>query len=196
MNVIFFKGKRGKLDLRSTGVRSGDYENKFLTGSKLRKRRYQRNDTQDNFANPKSFWSTMRSIFLNKKRKSLTVQSIITDDCESITNKSTIVDKFNVFFTNTVCKLLESVQPTTILGLSDEKFTNESFMLQPVSETFIFKQLKDLKVKKAIGLHRTSAWFLKEDASVIASTVTFLVNLSLSTGTVPFDCKMTGVVPL
>ena len=42
---------------------------------------------------------------------------------------------------NTLCKLLESVQPTTILGLCDEKFTNESFMLQPVSETFIFKQV-------------------------------------------------------
>ena len=69
-------------------------------------------------------------------------------------------------------------------------------MLQPVSETFIFKQLKDLKVKKAIGLHRTSAWFLKEDASVIASTVTFLVNLSLSTGIVPCDWKMADVVPL
>ena len=87
----------------------------------------------------------MRSIFPNKKRKSLTVQSIITDDCETITNKSTIVKKFNVFFTNTVCTLLESVQPTTILGLSNEKFSNESFILQPVSKTFIFKQLNDLK---------------------------------------------------
>ena len=33
----------------------GDYEIKFLTGSKLGKRRYQRNETQDNLANPKSF---------------------------------------------------------------------------------------------------------------------------------------------
>ena len=69
-------------------------------------------------------------------------------------------------------------------------------MLQPVSETFIFKQLNDLKVEKATGLHRTSAWFLKDGASVIASTVTFLVNLSLSTGIVPCDWKMAGVVPL
>ena len=100
-----------------------------------------------------------------------------------------------MFFTNTVSKLLESVQSTTILGLSDEKFTNESFVLQPVSQNFIFKQLKDLKVKKATGLDGISARFLKDGASVIAPTVTFLVNLSLITGIVPCDWKIARIAP-
>ena len=163
---------------------------------KIERRRYQRNEIQDNLANPKSFWRAMKNIFPNKERKSSTVQSIITDEGETITSKSTIVEKFNIFFTNTVSKVPESVQSTTILGLSDEKFTNESFVLQPVSQNFIFKQLKDLKVKKATGLDGISARFLKDGASVIAPTVTFLVNLSLSTGIVPCDWKMARVVPL
>ena len=75
----------------------------------------------------------MKSIFPNKERKSSTVHSIITDEGEIITSKSTMVEKFNIFFTNSVSKLLESIQTTTVLGLSDEKFTNESFLLQPVS---------------------------------------------------------------
>ena len=108
---------------------------------KIERRRYQRNEIQDNLANPKSFWRAMKSIFPNKERKSSTVQSIITDEGETITSKSTIVEKFNIFFTNTVSKLLESVQSTTILGLWDEKFTNESFVLQSISQNFIFKQL-------------------------------------------------------
>ena len=86
---------------------------------------------------------------------------------------------------------MESVQSTTILGLSDEKFTNQSFVLQPVSQNFVFKQLKDLKVKKATGLDGISARFLKDGASVIAAT-----NVSLSTGIVPCDWKMARVVPL
>ena len=105
---------------------------------KVEKRRYQRNEIQDNLANPKSFWRAMKSVFPNKERKSSTVQSIITDEGETIASKSTIAEKFNIFFTNTVSKLLESVQSTTILGLSDEKFTNESFVLQPVSQNFIW----------------------------------------------------------
>ena len=85
---------------------------------------------------------------------------------------------------------------TTVLGLSDEKFTNESFLLQPVSQNLIFKQLKDLKVKKATGLDGISAQFLKDGVSVIAPTVTPLVNLSLSIGIVPCDWKMARVFPL
>ena len=130
---------------------------------KIEKRRYQRNEIQNNLANPKSFWRAMKNIFPNKERKSSTVQSIITDEGETITSKSTIVEKFNIFFTNTVSKLLESVQSTTILGLSEFKFTNESFALQPVSQNFIFNQLKDLKVKKATGLYGISARFFCQE---------------------------------
>ena len=135
---------------------------------KIEKLRYQRNEIQDNLANPKSFWRAMKSILPkspNKERKSSTVQSVITDEGKTITSKSTIVDKFNLFFTNTVSKLLESVQSTTILGLSDEKFTNESFVLQPVSQNFIFKQLKDLRgslpksVPLDFGLEKTFALY-------------------------------------
>ena len=75
-------------------------------------------------------------------------------------------------------------------------FTNESFVLQPVSQNYIFKQLKDLKGKSATGLDGILARFLKDSASVIAPTVTFLVNLSLSTRTVLRDWKMARVIPL
>ena len=53
-----------------------------------------------------------------------------------------------------------------------------------------------LKVKKATGLDGISARFLKDSATVIASTVKFLVNLSLRTGNVPDDWKKARVVPL
>ena len=138
----------------------------------------------------------MKSMFPNKERKSSPIQSTITDKGETITGKPTIVKTFKIFFTNTVSKLLESVQPTTIPGLSYQKFTNESFVLQPVSQNFIFKQLKDLKGKRASGLYGILARFLKDGASVIAPTVTFLVNLSLSTGTALCDWKMAHVIPL
>ena len=77
-----------------------------------------------------------------------------------------------------------------------KKFTSERFILQPISEKFILKQLRDLKVKKATGLDGIPARFLKDSATVIAPTVTFLVNLSLSTGSVPDEWKKARVVPL
>ena len=70
---------------------------------KIEKRRYQRNEIQDNLANPKSFWRAMKSIFPNKERKSSTVQSIITDEGETITSKSTILSRNLTSFSRTLC---------------------------------------------------------------------------------------------
>ena len=50
-------------------------------------------------------------------------------------------------------------------------------------------------MKKTIGLDGISARFLKDGASVIAPTVTFLVNLSLITGIVPCDWKIARIAP-
>lgn len=58
------------------------------------------------------------------------------------------------------------------------------------------KQLRDLKVKKATGLDGIPARFFKHSAAVIAPTVSSLVNLSLSTGSVPVEWKKARIVPL
>ena len=68
--------------------------------------------------------------------------------------------------------------------------------LLPVTESFVFKQLKGLKVKKATGLDRIPACLLKDSAAVITQSITFLVNLSLTTGIVPNVWKQARVVPL
>ena len=93
-------------------------------------------------------------------------------------------------------RLLETAGPLmNVRQFSSKKFTSERFILQPISEKFILKQLRDLKVKKATGLDGIPARFLKDSAAVIAPTVTFLVNLSLSTGSVPDEWKKARVVP-
>ena len=109
----------------------------------------------------------------------------------------TIAQRFNEFFTGAVSWLLKTAGPPMNGGqFSSKKFTSERFILQPISEKFILKQLRDLKVKKATGLDGIPARFLKDSATVIAPTVTFLVNLSLSTGSVPDEWKKARVVPL
>ena len=51
-------------------------------------------------------------------------------------------------------------------------------------------------MKKATGLDRIPECFLKDSAAVITHSVTFLVNLSLTTGIVPDEWKQARVVPL
>ena len=63
-------------------------------------------------------------------------------------------------------------------------------------ESFVFKQLKGLKVKKAISLDRIPACLLKDSTAVITQSIIFLVNLSLVTGIVPDEWKQATVLPL
>ena len=139
----------------------------------------------------------MKNIFPGKKEKITTPQSIKTDDGETVIDLPTTAQRFNEFFTGAVSRLLKTAGPPMNGGqFSSKKFSCERFILQPISEKFILKQLRDLKVKKATGLDGIPARFLKDSATVIAPTVTFLVNLSLSTGSVPDEWRKARVVPL
>ena len=58
------------------------------------------------------------------------------------------------------------------------------------------KATKKLESEKTNGLDGIPARFLKDSAAVTAPTVTVLVNLSLSTGSVPDEWKKARVVSL
>ena len=139
----------------------------------------------------------MENIFPGNKKKITTPQSIKTDDGETVIDQPTITQRFNEFFTRAVSRLLDTAGPSAnVRQFSSRKFTSERFILQPISERFILKQLRDLDIKKATGLDGIPARFLKDSAVVIAPTVTFLVNLSLSTASVPDEWKKARIVPL
>ena len=161
------------------------------------KRRYHRNEIQENLNSPKAFWKAIKKVFPSKKGNSACPESIKTEEGHTITDKSTIAEKFTNFFTNAVSKLLETVQqPVGTLECSGDNFTDQKLCLLPVTESFVFKQLKGLKVKKATGLDRIPACLLKDGAAVITQSITFLINLSWTTVIVPDEWKQARVLLL
>ena len=127
----------------------------------------------------KTFGKQLRKFFPSKKGNSVCPESIKTEEGHTITDKSNIAEKFNNFFTNAVSKLLETVQQAVgTRGVSGDNFTDQKLCLLPVTESFVFKQLKGLKVERATCLDRIPACLLKDSAAVITQSVTFLVNLS------------------
>ena len=66
-----------------------------------------------------------------------------------------------------------------------------------LTDCFVHKQLKDLKVNKATGLDKIPARLLKDSAHVVAPSITHIVNLSLHViGTVPDEWTKARGVPL
>ena len=74
--------------------------------------------------------------------------------------------------------------------------TSNSFQFSKVSEVDVEKLLKGLNVTKSTGCDNISAKFLKDGANVVASPITYVINLSIQTSTVPMDFKTARVVPL
>ena len=112
---------------------------------KNEKRHYHRKEIQENLNSPKAFWKAIKKVFPSKKSNSACPKSIKTEEGYTITDKSIIAEKFNNFFPNAVSKLLETVhQPIVTREFSGDNFTDQKLCLLPVTESFVFKQLKGL----------------------------------------------------
>ena len=117
------------------------------------KRRYHRNEIQENLDSPKAFWKAIKNIFPSKKGKSACPESIKTEEGHTVTDKSTNAEKFNNFFTNAVPTLLETVhQPVGTREFSGDNFTDQKLCLLPVTETVLYLTIERLKGEESYGL--------------------------------------------
>ena len=65
-----------------------------------------------------------------------------------------------------------------------------------MSEEFVYKELSSLNVSKSTGLDDLPARFIRDGASVLTSPITFIINQSILTETVPSTMKQARVKPL
>ena len=79
---------------------------------------------------------------------------------------------------------------------SEKHNENKTFALQPVSEEFIYRELRKLNVNKSTGLDNIPAKFLKDGAFFIKEPITHIVNKSILSGVVPDEFKNARVKPL
>ena len=117
------------------------------------------------------------------------------------TNKQEIAESFCNFFAN-VAKILKSksillrdfvwMRPTWENTMSQK----DRFVVKEVSQAAVHKELTKLKRKKATGIDNLPPGMLKDAAPILAKPLTYVINLSLKSGTVPTDWKIAKVIPL
>ena len=131
----------------------------------------------------KEMWRTLNKI-LPKQKKSAPGGS----ETMSATN-------FNKFFTS-IAKNLCSVFKDPALPRILAPRVNNDFALQEVSASFVRHELSKLKSSKATGLDKIPAKLLKDASSVIAKPITYLINLTISSGEIPSQWKEAKVTPI
>lgn len=171
---------------------------------KILKREYIKNQLEENQSQPKKLWKNLKEIGMPTKIKNSTENiGLKGDNSENIVFEETFVaNKLNNFFCNIAAKLTKNMnkQPFDTEGLTkfytEKGVTPDNFKLTIVTKESVLKLLTNLNVTKSTGCDNISAKFLKDVAQEIVSPVTHIINLSITTGTVPDDIKTARVVPL
>ena len=66
---------------------------------------------------------------------------------------------------------------------------SDEFMLTPVNDNFINKELCKLNPSKSTGTDNIPAWFVKDAASFLTKHICHIVNLSIDQSIVPNELK-------
>ena len=140
-----------------------------------------------NPSNSKQFWKSLK--YLNKQSSSIpTLNHNGSEYCTDPEKANVLNSYFNKCFNHTV-------PPISPLPSNDEAvYTCPPDILCTVEE--VQHMLQKLDTGKANGPDAISARMLKHTASAIAPSVTELFNLSIRTGQLPKDWKVSYVVPI
>ena len=117
----------------------------------------------------------------------------ISADGKLQTDPTNIAETLNNHFSSIgkkLAKAFRSVVPSQCFTCSAR------FSLQPVTLSFVEKQLSQLKINKAIGLDNISARLLRDAANVLAPSLRYIINLSLESGRFPSSWKCAKVTSL
>ena len=109
-------------------------------------------------------------------------------------DKRSIANAFNKYFTNAVTCLVDSLRSSVASVCSSLACRSSSlpmthrhpvFQFTEETESFVLKQLKGLKTQKAVGLDDIPPRLLKDSAAIITKPLTAIINASLRQSKVP-----------
>lgn len=172
---------------------------------KLAKQNYIADQIEQNKDNPKKIWDSLK--LLGYKYKPKTKNQIVLNVNDSVCHDPvTIAEHINNFFINVGYNLVSKLPnlPDLYSAFTEHCSTfyrnlgisPGTYSIQNVDRNFILKELQKLKPNKSTGLDDISPRFLRDGAHILSDVIMHLVNLSISSKTVPNCTKKAKVVPL
>ena len=68
---------------------------------------------------------------------------------------------------------------------SNKNIERKEVILKPVCETYVYKEILNLNPSKSTGLDDIPALFIRDGAPVLRIPITFIVNFSITSATIP-----------
>ena len=79
--------------------------------------------------------------------------------------------------------------------INDKKNSTDNFAFKSVTENEVYKLLKSLDAKKAIGVDGIPPSIVKLSAGILAKSLTKIINQSISENNCPSSLKKASILP-
>jgi hypothetical protein len=157
---------------------------------------YFRKKLQDNLKNPRKTWETLNEV-LGKEKSCSTIEKINIDGT-TCTDKLSIANHFNRFFTRIGSDISNSIQPIAKQPEDFIQYNREipSLNLTNTTPEHVNSVIKGLASKKSCDVYGTSTKMIKTIGDVISIPLSHIFNLSLASGEFPSKLKKCRVIPI
>ena len=141
-------------------------------------------------------WKTINSV-LNRSQSNKFPEYININN-QNVTNKTTIANSFNNYFSKIGSEMASSIPVQNDIAFSDYLKGNIStkFKFEDVTEMQIKLFIQGLNSKSSFGYDGISLKLLKRLESVLTKPLTLIINQSLKTGIFPNKLKLGKVIPV
>ena len=170
------------------------YKNKLINIIKFAKQQFYTSRFERAQNNVKQTWREIRDI-INKCKNTSSINEINVNGT-TLNNPNEIADKFNRYFVNIGPTLANKIETIEDNPLKYVHRVNESMFLRPATETEICNIVQSLSLNKAAGYDDILPFALKSVIHTIIRPLTYLCNLSISSGKFPQKLKLAKVVPV
>ena len=170
------------------------YRNKLNHVLRHAEKTYYQVILEQNKNNASKTWSVIKGIV--NKNKSVIRNASFKHGNRTITDSTTIANRFNEYFTNVGPKLAQSIPTHDINAISYLKGKySASFFINPVVSQEVINIIK-IMPDKSPGHDDLRVSMIKLIVDSIANPLTHICNLSFITGIVPNELKLAKVIPI
>ena len=172
------------------------YRNSVSNLLKLSKKNYYTEYFNSNINNIKGTWKGIKEIINLKSSKKLQPSNLSVNN-KLITDKSSVANAFNDFFSTIATKLSQKVVPTNVTFDAYLNNPNQnSFFVQPTNKKEVAGLINLLNSEKSNGPNSIPTDIIKLISNVISHLLAKIINQSFNNGVFLDHLKVANVIPV
>ena len=171
------------------------YKNTLTSIKRKAQRDFLDNELEDNHGKPCKCWKILRSVIgINKSQRCAKANYLLVNG-NKISDNTQIANEFNISFVSIGPKLASNIENSTTNPLECVNSNAGSMYLPVISQEEIISTILSLNNCSA-GWDQIPGSICKKAIHSYIGPLTYLINLSFSTGTVPVELKIANVIPI